>query len=660
MCRAICSPISACIRISACSASVSGPGLARTRSGIAILPMSCSRPASRQRAVKPGDSPSRSAIRPDSSPTCSACSGGIPSRRLADSASAVASAPPSGSSCCASTSRTSLASRVWLRPRRLAAYSAWSTATRIDSRSGCPASSRAAPTEAVTCSVWPPISNGWSAIAWRIVSPIRRSARSSGASLGEHDELLAAPAGQDVVAPDATAQPLGDLDQRRVAAGVAVGVVDPLEAVDVEQQHPGRAAVVRRRGQHRVQLLCEVAPVRDAGQLVGARAALGLVAGQGELVRGEAALGDVRDDAVEEQPAAVVAAGPVAVPHPARAAVVAHDPVLDLAVARALPDLGRGRARDRRDGSRRPSSRGRPPGVRSGRASRPGRGPGRPAAGAAPRPARRCRSSGRRPRRSRRAARSPRRARSAWCGARSRRPRSRRRSGARPRGGATTSAPRPRSWSRRRAACGSASRRARRPGAARRRRGRRRGLRRGRRRATRSRDPRRAAAAAPGSAPPPDRCSAPRSGRRRAARRCRCARRGPPRSARGRRSPGGGAVARAGRGQLELQLARPEAPSQRRVERHRLACQQALELGRCRRARGRASSAACRRTSRSRLRAHAARACWSVRRAASRRWSRAASSSRQATSACTTSGSKWLPAQRRISSIASSRERPCP
>ena len=215
MCRAICSPISACIRISACSASVSGPGLARTRSGIAILPMSCSSPASRQRAVKPGDSPSRSAIRPDSSPTCSACSGGIPSRRLADSASAVASAPPSGSSCSASTSRTSLASRVWLRPaplgrvQRLVDGEQDRLAVRMPGVEPGRAD-RGGDVQRVA------------ADRERVVARSRGgSSRRSGAARGRPARRRASTMNSSppqratsVVAPDATAQALGDLDQR--------------------------------------------------------------------------------------------------------------------------------------------------------------------------------------------------------------------------------------------------------------------------------------------------------------------------------------------------------------------------------------------------------------------------------------------------------------
>ena len=75
---------------------------------------------------------------------------------------------------------------------------------------------------------------------------------------------------------------LGHAAQHRVAGRVAVGVVDALEVVDVEQQHGGRPAL-GRRGAARLQLLGEVAAVGQARQRVGARAAFGLPARRLEL-----------------------------------------------------------------------------------------------------------------------------------------------------------------------------------------------------------------------------------------------------------------------------------------------------------------------------------------------------------------------------------------
>ena len=62
-----------------------------------------------------------------------------------------------------------------------------------------------------------------------------------GAGAGQQDgELLAAPARQAVSGFEAGAQPVGEVDQDGVAHGVAVGVVDLLEVIGVEQQQAAR------------------------------------------------------------------------------------------------------------------------------------------------------------------------------------------------------------------------------------------------------------------------------------------------------------------------------------------------------------------------------------------------------------------------------------
>lgn len=61
-------------------------------------------------------------------------------------------------------------------------------------------------------------------------------------------ELVTAEAADDVVRPQATAELLRHVADRRVAGGVAVPVVDRLEVVEVEQQHaepPAGAAGLR-------------------------------------------------------------------------------------------------------------------------------------------------------------------------------------------------------------------------------------------------------------------------------------------------------------------------------------------------------------------------------------------------------------------------------
>jgi len=67
----------------------------------------------------------------------------------------------------------------------------------------------------------------------------------------QHQEFVAADAGHRVADTGQLAQALADLAQHGVTAAVSVGVVDRLEAVEVDEQHgqPGRRAVhARHRG----------------------------------------------------------------------------------------------------------------------------------------------------------------------------------------------------------------------------------------------------------------------------------------------------------------------------------------------------------------------------------------------------------------------------
>ena len=62
----------------------------------------------------------------------------------------------------------------------------------------------------------------------------------------DDDELVAADAGDGVMFADHLVEPLGDLEQQCVAGGVTGDVVDPLEAVQVAEQHRNLASVARR------------------------------------------------------------------------------------------------------------------------------------------------------------------------------------------------------------------------------------------------------------------------------------------------------------------------------------------------------------------------------------------------------------------------------
>ncbi len=74
--------------------------------------------------------------------------------------------------------------------------------------------------------------------------------------------------GQDVGGAQGALQPFRGLPQHLVAPGVAEGVVDPLEPVQVEGQHGHRALVALGAHQRLLEPLHERAPVGQAGELV--------------------------------------------------------------------------------------------------------------------------------------------------------------------------------------------------------------------------------------------------------------------------------------------------------------------------------------------------------------------------------------------------------
>ncbi len=87
------------------------------------------------------------------------------------------------------------------------------------------------------------------------------------AHLGEEDgELVAAEPCHQVRLADALLQRCGDLLQQGVAGVVAQGVVDGLEAVQVDIEHRQRLSVAPRQGDALVAVLGEEAPVRQARQ----------------------------------------------------------------------------------------------------------------------------------------------------------------------------------------------------------------------------------------------------------------------------------------------------------------------------------------------------------------------------------------------------------
>ena len=86
---------------------------------------------------------------------------------------------------------------------------------------------------------------------------------------GEHRELFAADARQQVAAAHLFFQQQRHTAQHRVAGGVPVLIVDGLEAVDIHRQQAQRPAGFRGAGGFARQLVAEVAAVGQAGQGVG-------------------------------------------------------------------------------------------------------------------------------------------------------------------------------------------------------------------------------------------------------------------------------------------------------------------------------------------------------------------------------------------------------
>ena len=92
--------------------------------------------------------------------------------------------------------------------------------------------------------------------------------------LGQQDqELLPAVPSRDVDRADVGGQQLGDGPQDGVPGRVAVRVVEPLEVVEVHQDHGQRAVVADRAGQLLLHAGQDGLPVRDPGQRVDRRQA---------------------------------------------------------------------------------------------------------------------------------------------------------------------------------------------------------------------------------------------------------------------------------------------------------------------------------------------------------------------------------------------------
>jgi hypothetical protein len=87
----------------------------------------------------------------------------------------------------------------------------------------------------------------------------------------QHDELVAAEAGEQRCAGHGVAQAPGEGAQEVVARGVAQRVVELLEAVEIDEQHRDGARGAQRLGDPLLALLVEPAPVGQPGEVVRTR-----------------------------------------------------------------------------------------------------------------------------------------------------------------------------------------------------------------------------------------------------------------------------------------------------------------------------------------------------------------------------------------------------
>ena len=99
------------------------------------------------------------------------------------------------------------------------------------------------------------------------------------AQFGQQEgEFVAPHAGQRIGSADAAFQPAGDLLEQRIAHGMAEGVVDLFETVEIHEQHRGQPSLPVCLGQRPLQAVLEEGPVGKAGQRVVLRL-------EGQLVR---------------------------------------------------------------------------------------------------------------------------------------------------------------------------------------------------------------------------------------------------------------------------------------------------------------------------------------------------------------------------------------
>src|ERR1700722_887201 len=89
---------------------------------------------------------------------------------------------------------------------------------------------------------------------------------------GASTRVFVAPeAGKYAPIAQLTFEPFGDHAKELVACGVAESIVDFLESVEVDQQHPRMAAGACLGGERRLQAFEKGPPVCEPGEVIGSR-----------------------------------------------------------------------------------------------------------------------------------------------------------------------------------------------------------------------------------------------------------------------------------------------------------------------------------------------------------------------------------------------------
>jgi hypothetical protein len=84
----------------------------------------------------------------------------------------------------------------------------------------------------------------------------------------ENGELVAAEPRDSVAGPNSSPEPVSDVDQRQIADVVPPGVVDRLEAIEVEEHHGDLLLTPGRPGQRVLNTIPEQRPVGQIGQRI--------------------------------------------------------------------------------------------------------------------------------------------------------------------------------------------------------------------------------------------------------------------------------------------------------------------------------------------------------------------------------------------------------